>query len=266
MIKKLLSVVLVCLMGILFSGCDIPFYTKYQVEKYLTQAEADFIQSKTELEKATEAIFAESPNYEETKKAIDSASEKIKAYGEALNQQNPPESAQDLHLNLKNYYQELIDFSGEIKLMIDFLYLTEKTSDDLVDSADKLPSDFNQSVASLTKEFTQSKKQYQEDLKNIEDRKVPEYFYQAQIALVSVVEAYIDYLNSVITGLKVQDASYFDIDQFVRQMDDGIYKFSSQLEVIERRGNFDKKAESLSQKQDEITKQIQDLKSKYKLP
>ena len=168
-------------------------------------------------------------------------------------------------MNLENYYKDLFDFADEIKLMTDFLYLAEKTSDDFIDSSNKLPSDFSGAISKLTKEFTNQKKEYQDQLKSLEAQEVPEYFYQAKFALISVIEAYIDYLNSVIRGLKEKNSYYFDVDQFVRQMDDGTLKFTSQIEVIERRGEFDKKIKNLTQRQPEITREIQGLKERYKI-
>jgi polyhydroxyalkanoate synthesis regulator phasin len=145
------------------------------------------------------------------------------------------------------------------------LYLAEKTSDDLIASADIIPSDFNQNLTKLIEEFTQNKKDYQTELNDLQAQEVPEYFYQAKISLTSVLEAYLDYLTSVIKGLKTKNTFYFDVDQFVRQMDDGVSKFTSQLGIIEKKGNFAQKSEELSKKQTEIEKQIQDLKNQYKI-
>lgn len=251
--------------AIFVSDGDIPFYTKYRVKKYLAQVESDFTGSKLEFEKIEGGLFAETANYQEIKPSIDEALENIKKFGENLDSQNPPESAKNLHNLLKDYYRDLLSFSDEVKIMIDFLYLAEKTSDDFIDSSNKLPSDFNKPVSQLIKDFTQEKKEYGEKLDNLKDQEVPEYFYQAKIALISVIEAYVDFLNSVIRGLKEKNIYYFDVDQFFGQMDGGISKFTSQLEVIERRGDFAKRIKEINMKQTEIEKAISDLKNKYKI-
>lgn len=262
---KIIAPILILTSCLVFSGCDVPVYSKYQVKKFLTKIEPDFVASQQQIKVVEESLFNSSANYEESSKAIDGAVDKIQQFGQNLDQVKFPEVAADFKKDLKNYYQDSSDLTQEIKILVDFYALAGKTSDDFFAASKKIPTDLTQDNKKIIDYFTKQLKQYQDNLADLKKSDVPEYCYQAKIALTSVVEAYIDFLESVIRGLTEQNPYYLDVDQFVRQMDDGVSGFISRVEVIERRGDFDQKIKDLSSQQENIENQIEELKNKYKI-
>jgi small-conductance mechanosensitive channel len=251
--------------SLVFSGCDLPFYTKYQIGRYLGKTEKDFTETSNSFIQAKKEIAADISETENIKESVDQALKEVKNSKENLEKIKSPEGTQDLKNKLFKYYQDLDDLLREMQIVFNFLSMANQAANDLSDSANKLPDNFDKSTAKLIKEFIDSKNEYDNYLENFKNQQVPDYFYQAKISLTAVLEAYSDYLTSVIKGLKTKNNRYFDVDQFVRQMDDGMSRFTTQIETIERRGEFDQRSEEISTQEEDIKSQISDLKEKYKI-
>jgi len=244
-----------------FSACDIPFYSQYQVKKYLQKAEPDFTATIQKIEEMQKAIFEDDLSAEKTKKILGEGTEKISQYGESLKSIKVPEQAQSLHSNLTDFYKDLINITEELSRMIDFTYLAEKITDDFIETSGQSLQSSNK----LIKELKNNQTDYQEELKELQNAQVPDYFEQAKIALISVTEAYIDFLTGTINALKTGDIQYNDVDQFNTQMDKGIFSFTNQLEIIERRGDFKNRIEKLIKASNIISTEINSLKNKYEI-
>jgi hypothetical protein len=263
--KKILAISILIILALTLTGCNIPFYTQYKIGKYLKNAENNFNQTSNQFAETKKAISADISETAKVKETVQETLAKVKNSQENLEKTNVPQGTQDLESKLSKYYQDLEDLLGEMEIVFNFLSMADKAANDLSDSANKLPENFDKATAKLVKEFTQSKSEYTDGIADLQNQEVPDYFYQAKISLTAVLEAYSDYLTSVIKGLKSKDIRYFDVDQFVRQMDDGMSRFTAQIENIERRGEFDKRSEKISIQEEEIKVVISDLKVKYKI-
>ena len=256
-----LSIVLVLVIVLTMSACDVPFYSQYQVKKYLQKAEPDFTATIQKIKEMQNAIFEDELTAEKSKKIIDEGAEKISQYAENQKNIKVPEQAQDLHSNLTDFYKDLIDITEELSIMIDFTYLAEKTTDDFIETSGQSLQSNNK----LIKELNNNQTDYQKELEELQNSQVPEYSEQAKVALISVIEAYIDFLTGTINALKTGDIQYNDVDQFNTQMDRGIFSFTNQLGVIERRGNFQDRILKLIEASNDISAEIDSLKSLYKI-
>ena len=248
-----------------FSGCNVPLYTKYQIKKYLSTTDKDFQDTTIKFKNIDSALASDYSETAKIKEAVDSGVSNVEKAKENLNKQKPLEAAQELHLQLTNYYKDANDILSEMKIMFDFLAVADKSANDLSESANKLPENFDNSTSKLIKEFSENQKESNDQLEILKNQNVPDYFYQAKISLSAVLEAYSEYLTSVIKGLKQKNNRYFDVDQFVRQMDDGMSEFTDQIETIERKGEFSKRRDELTSQEEQVNQLISQLKSKYKI-
>lgn len=253
---------------ILFSGCDIPLITKFQARRYLSKAENSYTDTKAKFSDIKGYIFnshGEDQATSEMKATIDQSYEVILNHSNDFAKLRTYSFAGTLSSGLDQYYSKVLDFSGDVKLMYKYFDLSEQTADSLINTSEKIPVSFSGNNSALIKELGQEKKDYQAKKEEISNQSVPDYFYQARVSLITILDAYIDYLDSVTHGLKTKNSQSLSVDQFMTQMDGGISRFTDQLIVIERRGRFEERNQEIEDLQTGIEEEITNLKARYKI-
>lgn len=266
--RKTFILTIMAVIAVLFSGCDIPLITQFQAKRYLSKTESGYADTKAKFSDIKGYIFnshGEDQQTSEMKATIDQNYETILGHSNDFTELRTYSFASNLSSGLGQYYDKVLDFAGDVQLMYKYFDLSEQTANDLIDTAEKIPTNLSGNHNALIKELTQEKQDYQAQKKEISDQSIPDYFYQARVSLITVLDAYTDYLNSVIRGLKTKNSQYLNVDQFMTQMDGGISRFTDQLIVIEKRGRFEERNQEIEDLQTGIEEEITDLKVEYKI-
>lgn len=100
---------ILCFSLIFLLGCQLPFSVSYQVKNYLSEAEAVFNQSQSELDSVGNELETENLTQEKIKNNVEILSATIdreQANFSKIKDLNPPQPAEQLEADLNSYYQK----------------------------------------------------------------------------------------------------------------------------------------------------------------
>jgi len=265
MLKKL-SFTLLIFGLLLLSGCEIPLFTKYRVKRYLMEVEPTFDKVKEQSRKSEEILGNENITPAQAKEEIDKVVAELEESQKKINSLKAPTEARTLESNLKKYFPDSITLAKNIQILLDFMELAQETVDSLKTASAKLPTDFNKkTLAKIETDLKGLASEQTKALNQLKNQNVRSEFLGTKKAMVDMGQAYLDVLNNFIKGVETQNTAYFNTASFENKFDKAADKFSEELQKVIEELNLEKGSEELQKLEDNIEKNMVDLKAKYNI-
>ena len=184
--------------------------------------------------------------------SITSLKSKVQIAKSELVSLKSPSSVQGLNNDLNTYYAELDTMLTDLGNLVDFLDISETFTSDFDESVKALPSDMSKDLSAVKKSFEDYKTKNVNLLNTLNKKNVTADYKAAKDVLAGMLQAYIDFLNSVISAIDAKKSDLIKLEDFTNKIDKAGNDFAAGLDAVQNVIFDATKIDAMSKLEDKI--------------
>ena len=251
---------------VFLSGCNLPFYTKYKVKKYLISVQPIFDKVTADQTRLENAVNNKEMTTAEEKDEMTAIAAELGTSKKDLAGTVVPEEVATLNADLNTYIESISNLSNKMKTLFDFLVLAQGTMQNLETVAGKLPQNFDQkTLTQIKNDLQQSIADQEKVISELKAKEAGEEFANAKNLLLAMDEQYLSVLKNFILGIDNKDTKYFSTTDFTAKFNQMAKDFNTELSKVLDSLDIQNKDKNVRDQNNKVKKDISDLKTKYNI-